>query len=122
MEGLPQGPVRQLATHCVLEGREEAGPGERFRLALDPAFASLRTPRREERLRQALEALVGHPVRLALRVAEGGAPTPAARRREQEEARRRAAEEALRRDETLRAFQELLDASVVPGSLRPAGE
>lgn len=114
---LPQGPVRQLASHCVLEGRE----GERIRLALDPACAALRTPRVEERLRRALEEAVGGTVRLELRLAEREArdATPAARRRAEARARQRAAEEALRGERPFRELQEVLEATVVPGSVAP---
>src|SRR6185437_1153831 len=68
-----QGAARQLATHCVLVGRE----GAVVRLALDPRSKFMRTPAVEEKLAQALARHYGEPVRLEFTTAISLAETPA---------------------------------------------
>src|SRR5256884_1376049 len=54
------GAARQLASHCVLVGRQ----GPVVRLALDARNQPVRTPAQEEKLAQALSRYFGEPVRL----------------------------------------------------------
>src|SRR5204862_162700 len=67
------GAARQLASHCVLVGRQ----GPVVRLALDARNQPVRTPAQEEKLAQALSRYFGEPVRLEFQVLSAGAETPA---------------------------------------------
>jgi DNA polymerase-3 subunit gamma/tau len=111
-----QGAGRQLASHCVLLGRE----GGVVRLALDPRSKSLRTPSLEEKLAQALSRHYGQTVRLEFSAAVPPAQTPAqagerASLEELEGARR-----AFEADPGVRGFRERFGATVLPESVRPS--
>src|SRR5205814_1632866 len=67
------GAARQLASHCVLVGRQ----GPVVRLALDARNQPVRTPAQEEKLAQALSRYFGEPVRREFQVLSAGAETPA---------------------------------------------
>ena len=62
-----QGAARQLASHCVLLGRQ----GGVVRLALDPRVKFVRTASQEEKLAQALSRYYGETVRLEITTASG---------------------------------------------------
>ena len=110
-----QGAARQLATHCLLIGRE----GALVRLALDPRSKSLRTPAVEDRLAQALAKYYGEPVRLEFTAVAPQAPTPAlaAERASQQEAE--AARHAFESDPGVQGFRERFGATPLPETIRP---
>jgi DNA polymerase-3 subunit gamma/tau len=110
-----QGAARQLATHCVLMGRE----GALVRLALDPRSKSLRTPAVEDRLAQALAKYYGEPVRLDFTAVAPQAQTPAlaAERASQQEAE--AARLAFESDPGVQGFRERFGATPLPETIRP---
>jgi DNA polymerase-3 subunit gamma/tau len=110
-----QGMVRQLATNCVLLGRE----GDTFRLLLDKAHAHLHSKAVEERLRQALEPQLGPGAALSITIGEPAAPTPAERQRLMEDDRKQAAMSALENDAGVRALKDLFDARIVPETVQP---
>jgi DNA polymerase-3 subunit gamma/tau len=109
------GAARQLASHCVLHGRE----GSVVRLALDPRSRSIRTPSLEEKLTQALSKHYGQPIRVEFTAARPQAETPAqaeARASLEEVAGARRAFEA---DPGVQGFREQFGATVLPESVRP---
>lgn len=110
-----QGAARQLASHCVLVGRE----GAVVRLALDPRSKSMRTAAVEERLAQALARYYGQPVRLELSVSAPPAETPAQadRRASQEEVE--SARRAFESDPAVQGFRERFGATPLPETIRP---
>jgi len=110
-----QGVVRALAQNCALLRRE----GNILHLALAPAHASLRNPRAEERLQEALSAALGERLKLQFTATPPPAETPAARQDRTAQERLRAAEEAIARDDNVKALQEMFGARVVPESVRP---
>jgi len=110
-----QGVVRALAQNCALLRRE----GTVLHLALAPAHASLRNPRAEERLQEALSTALGERLKLQFTATQPPAETPAARQDRTAQERLRAAEEAIARDDNVRTLQETLGARVVPESVRP---
>jgi DNA polymerase-3 subunit gamma/tau len=110
-----QGVVRVLAQNCALLRRE----GAVLHLALAPAHASLRNPRAEERLQEALSAELGERVKLQFKVAPPPTETPAALQERSAQERLRAAEEAIARDGHVKTLQEMFGARVVPDSVRP---
>ncbi len=109
------GMASQLAHHCGFIG---LGDG-RLTLSLDPGCEQLRSPGTEERLRAALEAVLGAPLRLELRVARPDQETPAERRAREQEARRTAAAETLDADPAARRLRDQFDGQWVPGSIEP---
>jgi DNA polymerase-3 subunit gamma/tau len=115
VESLEQGLPRQLASNCVLLGRE----GTTLRLALDARSASLRTPGLEERLAQALSRALERPVRLQFELAEGALETVARAQEKNSAARSAAARAAFDADPMVGAFKQRFGASVVPESVHP---
>jgi DNA polymerase-3 subunit gamma/tau len=109
------GAARQLASHCVLLGRD----GALLRLALDPRSTSMRTPSLEEKLTQALSKHFGQPMRIELSAARPPSETPAqaeARASIEELAGARRAFEA---DSGVQGFRERFGATLLPESVRP---
>ena len=109
------GMASQLAHHCGFIGLNEG----RLTLSLDPGSEQLRSPGTEERLRAALEAVLGAPLRLELRVARPDQETPAERRAREQEARRALAAETLDTDPAARRLRDQFDGQWVPGSIEP---
>jgi DNA polymerase III subunit gamma/tau len=119
-----QGPVRQLAAHCLLAGRT---PGV-VRLRLDADGESFRRPQLEQKLSAALADYFGEPIRLEFLAvaAVAAAPaagesdvTPARREALAAEQRQRAAEQAIESDPAVRAMREVFGATIKPGSVKP---
>ncbi len=107
------GMATQLAHHCVLV----ECAGERLVLSLDPTAEQLRSPRTEQRLREALEAALGRALRLEIQIAQPDQETPAQRRARELAERQRAAERSLEEDPVALRLREQLDAQWVPGSV-----
>jgi DNA polymerase-3 subunit gamma/tau len=107
------GIASQLAHHCSLLDWSEG----RLSLALDPGAEQLRSPATEERLRAALERVLGGPLKLSLQVAAPEQETPAQRLARQREERQREAVDALDRDPVASRLRERLDAQWAPGSI-----
>jgi DNA polymerase III subunit gamma/tau len=110
------GAARQLASHCVLLGRQ----GAVVRLSLDPRNQLVRTPATEEKLAQALSRYFGEAVRIEFRT--GGAPgeeTPALLARRASEAEQAAAQRAFDEDPGVRGLRERFGATVLPDTVRP---
>ncbi|MBW4050606.1 MAG: DNA polymerase III subunit gamma/tau [Proteobacteria bacterium] len=110
-----QGAARQLATHCVLVGRE----GAVVRLALDPRSKFMRTSAVEEKLAQALTKYYGEPMRVEFTAVAPRAETPAqaGQRASQEEAE--SARRAFESDPGVQGFRERFGATALPETIRP---
>ncbi|HYM29536.1 MAG TPA: DNA polymerase III subunit gamma/tau [Steroidobacteraceae bacterium] len=108
------GAARQLASHCVLLGRQ----GAVVRLALDPRNQLVRTAATEERLTQALAKHFGVAVRLEFQVTPGS-DTPAALARRASDAELEAARRAFEADPAVQGLRERFGATVLPESVRP---
>jgi DNA polymerase III subunit gamma/tau len=109
------GPVRELAKHCVLLQRR----GPLVRLALDPRSVPVRTRGREDSLAEALSRYFGEPVRIEIEVREPGADTPARVGEREAQAVQAAARAALESDPTVVAMRERFGATLHPESIRP---
>jgi DNA polymerase-3 subunit gamma/tau len=110
-----QGAARQLASHCVLIGRD----GAVVRLALDPRSKFMRTAAVEEKLAQALGKYYGESVRLEFTAVAPQAETPAQadQRVSQEEAE--SARRAFDSDPGVQGFRDRFGASPLPETIRP---
>ncbi|MGD8310695.1 MAG: DNA polymerase III subunit gamma/tau, partial [Chromatiales bacterium] len=104
------GIAAQLAHNCAFE----AWDGQRLRLRLDPSRAQLRAASAEERLRKALEAYLGAPVKLDIVCRTLDGETPAQRQARQQADRQSEAEAEIERDPLVDALRDRLDARVVP--------
>jgi DNA polymerase-3 subunit gamma/tau len=110
-----QGPVTQLAAHCVLVGRK----GELVQLRLDAAGGHFLRPQLEQKLAEALARHYGEPVRLSIAVSEAQEPTLARAHAQAADERQRSAEQAIESDANVRALREVFGATVQPGSVKP---
>ena len=109
------GIASQLAHHCGFIG---LGAG-RLTLSLDPGAEQLRSPGTEERLRAALEAALGGPLRLEIRILRPQQETPAQRRTREQDARAQGAQDTLAADPVGRRLRDQFDGQWVPGSIEP---
>jgi DNA polymerase-3 subunit gamma/tau len=109
------GVASQLARNCELCGWN----GRRLSLALDPAYGNLRVPIAEERLKEALEVVLGKELELEIRVSAPQRETPAERNGRLRAARRGRAETLMAEDPVVGSLQEELGAHWVPGSIEP---
>jgi DNA polymerase-3 subunit gamma/tau len=109
------GAARQLATHCVLIGRQ----GAVVRLALDPRNQLVRTAATEEKLAQALSRHFGETVRLEFVAGSAAGETPAAQARRASETELAAARRAFEDDPAVKGLRERFGATVLPDSVRP---
>ena len=110
-----QGPVRQLASHCVLAGRA----GNLLKLKLDRSGEIFRRPQLEEKLALALSQHLGAKVRLEIVVTDSPEDTPARRQALANDERLKAAQASIESDPNVRAMREIFGATVQPGSVKP---
>ena len=111
-----RGVARALAENCALVD----GTADQVVLALSEGHRGLLTRNARQRLEEALEAHLGRPVRVEIRVgAERSLETPAAREARAMEARQREAERAIEEDPLVQALKERLGARIVKGSVHP---
>ena len=109
------GAARQLASHCVLLGRQTGV----VRLALDPQRPFVRTPVQVEKLTQALSRHFGEPLRLEFESLASDAVSPAREDERASLAQLDAARQALESDPGVQALRERFGATLLPDSVRP---
>jgi DNA polymerase-3 subunit gamma/tau len=109
------GAARQLASHCVLVGRE----GNVVRLALDPARPFVSTPALEEKLAQALSRYFGETVRLEFESAAPDLLSPARADEDASLAEQAAARATLESDPGVQLLRERFGATLLPDTVRP---
>lgn len=105
----------QLANNCVYDSWD----GKRLVLRLEPAHVHLRVERSQQRLAQALEALLGCRLQLSIVVEKPTRDTPARLQEKAREAQQREAEQAMANDPLVREMEQRFGARVVPGSVQP---
>ncbi|MBP6583294.1 MAG: DNA polymerase III subunit gamma/tau, partial [Chromatiaceae bacterium] len=109
------GLASELARNCELLDWD----GQRLRLILDQASERLRVETTEQRLRSALEVVLGEGLRLEIQVARPESETPSQRRARARRERQRAAEEAMVHDPVAVALRDTLGARLIPGTVQP---
>jgi DNA polymerase-3 subunit gamma/tau len=109
------GAARQLASHCVLLGRERGV----VRLALDPARPFVSTPALEDKLAQALSRYFGETVRLEFEASVPEALSPARADEHASLAQLTAARESLESDPGVQALRERFGATLLTDTVRP---
>ena len=110
-----QGAARQLASHCVLVGRQ----GGLVRLAVDPRVKFVRTSSQEEKLAQALSRYYGETVRLEITTASGEVDTPAQAEQRVSQQELEAARQAFETDPGVQGLRERFGATLLPDTVRP---
>jgi DNA polymerase-3 subunit gamma/tau len=109
------GAARQLASNCVLMGRQ----GAVVRLALDARNKHMRTPAQEDKLAQALGRYLGQPVRLEFETAGSGVETPAQAEQRASLEDLDAARRAFESDPGVQGLRERFGATLLPDTVRP---
>jgi DNA polymerase-3 subunit gamma/tau len=112
------GMVRELAQNCELLAQS---PG-RIALRLSAAHRHLLTKASQDRLQQALAAVLGSETRLSIDTVERVGETPAAAVSRARQAERNSAVAAIEGDPAVREMIELLDASINESSIVRAGD
>jgi len=109
------GAARQLASNCVLLGRQ----GSVVRLALDARNKNMRTPAQEDKLTQALSRYFGQPVRLEFEVGATAEETPAQAEQRVSMEDLDAARRAFESDPGVQGLRERFGATLLPDTVRP---
>jgi DNA polymerase-3 subunit gamma/tau len=109
-----QGAARQLASHCVLLGRQ----GAVVRLALDTRNKFMRTASQEDKLAQALSRYFGQPVKLEFELT-AGLDTPAQAEQRASLQDLDAARRAFEADAGVQGLRERFGATLLPDTIRP---
>jgi DNA polymerase-3 subunit gamma/tau len=109
------GAPRQLASHCVLVGKQ---PGI-VRLAIDPRVKFVRTSAQEEKLAQALSRYYGETVHLEFTTASGEAETTAQAGQRASQQELEAARQAFETDPGVKGLRERFGATLLPDTIRP---
>jgi DNA polymerase III subunit gamma/tau len=107
--------VGQIANNTGVESFSNGA----LALVLDEACSGLLNKEREAELKRALEALLGAPLRLSIRIGKPNGETPAKERSRTQDQRQQAAVQAIQDDPTVRAMEERFGARVNPNSIRP---
>ncbi len=112
-----EGMLCQLAANCALVKQTDT----HIQLSLSASHASLNNKRLEERLAQALQSLLGKPIRLEIQLSEAQTETPAVEAQRQAEQQLDAAKRAIEKDPNIQALKDSFGAKVIVESIRPAG-
>ncbi len=110
-----EGVTKQLAVNCVLEHLD----AKACTLTLDAAHQSLLTPKRCEKLQDALQTYLGAPVKLVITLAKKALDTPAIQEIRKQQGLQQAAVAAIHSDPQVKALQDQFDARVLPNSIEP---
>ena len=109
------GMAKQLAANCVLDARTD----KRIELTLAANSKSLYSKQLEQRLQEALRALLKNAVILEINVGEVAVETPAAQAQRRAEGKMEQARQAIENDVNVKALQETFGAQVISDSIRP---
>jgi DNA polymerase-3 subunit gamma/tau len=109
------GVAAELARNCELDTWD----GSRLALTLDPASQRLRVAVAEQRLKEALDNVLGQGVRLEIRVSQPVGETPSQRVAREQAERQAAAEAAVDSDPVVGTMKSELGARVIPGTVGP---
>lgn len=107
--------TKQLAQQCALQSLDD----HQCTLLLDPAYQTMLSPMRTEKLQAALRALCGTALKLTIRVEKPAIETPAEQLLKQRADRQQAAVDAIEADPNILALTEHFGARVIPGTIEP---
>ena len=109
------GMAKMLAQNCALQ----AFNGSELQLILPSASRHLADKGYQDKLRAALETVLGPDVVMKLTVGDTAAATPAALQQQAREERQAEAETAIRGDDFVKNVVEQFDGRIVDGSIKP---
>ncbi len=109
------GMAKMLAQNCALQ----AYSSSELQLILPSASKHLADKGHQEKLRAALEAVLGPDVVMKLTVGDTATATPAALQQQAREERQAEAETAIRSDDFVKNVVEQFDGRIVDGSIKP---
>ena len=105
----------QLAAHCTVKSWD----GRKLVLALNPEGAALNaSAMAANRLRESLEAWLGHPIGLEIEVGENQAETPAQKRARESRQRQADAVQSMKDDPLVKALEEGFDGELIEESVK----
>ncbi|MGJ0484975.1 MAG: DNA polymerase III subunit gamma/tau [Methylomicrobium sp.] len=107
--------TKQLAQQCALQSIDD----HTCTLLLDPAFQTMLSPMRTEKLQTALRTLLGKSVKLTILIEKPTTATPAEQLIKQREDQQQAAVDAIEADQNIKALKEHFGARVIPGTIEP---
>ncbi len=107
--------TRELANNCDRISLDDSA----CILSLAPNSSSLRTPRAEAALEQALQKHFNRPIKLQIRLENPGNETPASQQQRQKAERQQSAVAEIEQDDNVRALESAFGAQIVPGSIKP---
>ena len=110
-----QAMAQQLAKHCVLDAVGE----QQVVLRLAQEHKHLQTKIATDNLQNALCDYFARPIKLSIVHGKIEAATPAKIEQENKQVRQKAADESIAEDSFVRDAQRMLDASLVPDSVKP---
>ena len=109
------GIARQLANNCVYRSWD----GKTLQLQLDPAHRHLQVGSSEQRLRLALQNLLGADMKLVIQAEAAETDTPAMIQARTREERQREAESEMAADSLVKTMEERFGARLIPESVKP---
>jgi len=110
-----EGMLRQLAANCALTEQTD----KRIQLTLAASHGSLHNKKLEDRLHQALEALLGKSLVLEITLGEMQTETPAVEARRHAEEKLDAAKQSIEKDPNIQALKDSFGGKVISESIRP---
>ncbi len=110
-----EGMTRQLANNCILETIDHNA----CTLLVDLGHQHLCGGVPEEKLKTALQKLLGNAVKITLKISQNTLETPAVAEHKAREDRQQAAVDAINRDPNVQALKEQFDARIMPGTIEP---
>jgi len=109
------GIARQLANNCVYRSWD----GKTLQLQLDPAHRHLQVGSSQQRLRLALQNLLGADMKLVIQAEAAETDTPAMIQARTREERQREAESEMAADPLVKTMEERFGARLIPESVKP---
>ncbi len=107
--------TKQLAQQCALQSIDDHA----CTLLLDPAYQTMLSPMRIEKLQASLRTLRGKPLKLTILIEKPTTATPAEQLLKQREDQQQAAVDAIEADQNIQALKEHFGARVIPGTIEP---
>ena len=107
--------TKQLAQQCALKSIDD----HHCILLLDPAFQSMLSSMRTEKLQAALRSLRGTALKLTIQTVKPTTLTPADQLIKRREDSQQAAIDAIEADQNIKALKEQFGARVIPGTIEP---
>lgn len=111
LAGMP----KQLAENCILDSRQ----GDHFALCLSEQNQFLCTDSNQQKLNEALKSVFGPAMTMAISTQNHQRKTPAMLTKQRQDERQKQAETSIEQDPAVQKLQQMFDAKIEPGSIKP---